>query len=613
MSMFAGEFTFGRARADMDAVRRMAAGGRDAAEAASFLSADGGCAIIAHGEGVLAKQGGSALAAVGHVYNLRQLSGQAGRDLPASRGGDGQRVLIDLYRQGGKDMVERLRGPFALAGFDGDRGSLLLARDAIGQKPLWYAMLGDRIVFASEARLLLGHGAVNSDVDMLSLQHFASLGYIPAPLTAWRGVRKLLPGKRIELIGGREAPERYWSPEARPIEGSRQDVLAAVRETVMAAVRSCAVGEGVGVLVSGGLDSSIVLAVMALLAGRAGGIKSFSAGFEDATFDERRYAQVVARHCRTEHREIIVDPPPAEMVDRVLEMYDEPFGDSSALPTWLICRATSEHVAAALVGDGGDEGFGGYDRYRALQLSATMSASAYAGVRLAAWLARPLARGDERRRLRRLVRFADALPLPPARQYFSFRSLFSPDELGRLFTDEFLDGGDVEATERWFCELYEEGQFEDEVGRAQRHDVLTYLPDDGLVKTGAAASATGLELRAPLLSRDVVELGLSLPVEMKVSRWRGKVALREAFADVLPREILGRRKRGFGIPVGRWLREGLRDMLVDALTDPGLLRRGIFREEALVGLLNDHLSGRDEHGHRLWALLALARWLERQG
>ena len=364
-----------------------------------------------------------------------------------------------------------------------------------------------------------------------------------------------------------------------------------------------------GALLSGGVDSAIVVALMSAVAGRAGGVKTFTAGFEDARYDERSAARSVAEHCGTDHTELLIHPQPKGMLDWVVSQYDEPFANSSALPTRLICAAARQHVTVALTGDGGDEAFGGYDRYRAMYLSQTMSPLEYLAVKTVAGISRPFASLDERSRLRRLVRFSEALSCPPAVQYFRYRRLFGPNDLLRLLSEDFLADIDVNAPAEWFCELYGDGEFDDEAVNAQRCDLLTYLPDDLLVKADIASMSVSLELRAPMLDHRVVELGLRLPLEMKLNRRQGKLILREAFGELLPPEVFERPKRGFGVPLGRWLREELREEMVETLTDPALKAMGIFREEALVGLMNDHLSRRADHRHRLWALMVLGRWL----
>ena len=550
----------------------------------------------------------------GEIYNFGELREELAADgARFSTAGDTE-VLLHLYLRYGAEMVEHLTGMFAFVIHDAVKGELLMVRDRLGQKPLWYAPLADRIVFASEAKGLVLHPQVNTALDMLSIQHYLSLGYVPAPGSIWTGLRKLLPGHMIRVTKTLGKPERYWTPRLMEIRADGADLVRQVRDEVARSVEARMISDvPLGALLSGGLDSAIVVALMSQAAGGGGGVRTFTAGFEEGTFDERDDARVVADHCGTEHSELLIRPAAAEMLDELVGMYDEPFADSSALPTWLICRAAREHVKVALVGDGGDEVFGGYDRYRAVHLGATMSPAKYLAVRAAALLARPWAPQEERSRLRRLIRFADGLPLPPAMQYFSYRALFDPAELERLFTKEFAVERDLSETGRWFCELYEREDLPDEVSRAQLHDMLTYLPDDLLVKADIASMAASLELRAPMLDHSVVNLGLSLPVEMKLARGRGKAIVREAFSELLPREVFSRPKRGFGLPLGDWLREDLRETLVETLTDRSLLDRGIFDPSALAGLVNDHLVGRGDHRHRLWALLVLGRWLGMQG
>jgi len=626
MCGFAGEFLITSGRADPSLAHRMASRLRHRGpdDDATFLSADGRCAIgfrrlavidpLGSRQPMTSDDGLHTVAFNGEIYNFRQLRAEleaAGARFHTA--GDTE-VLLHLYRRLGDQMLPHLQGMFAFAIYDQTLSQLLLARDRLGQKPLWYAHLPDRVVFASEAKALLVHPGVDTTVDMLSLQHFLTLGYIPAPHSAWRGIAKLLPAHMLRFSGPRPRSMRYWSlpSDGQPPPGDVR--LEGLRERLARSVEARMVSDvPIGALLSGGLDSSIVVALMVRAAGQSGGVRTFTAGFEHSDFDERPVARLLATHCRTHHTELLIRPDPVELLDSLAAMYDEPFADSSALPTWLICRAARQHVTVALGGDGGDEVFAGYDRYRAMHLAATLHPAAYTAVRLAARLARPWAGHNERRTLPRLIRFADALTEPPAMQYFSYRRLFSPDDLARLLTRDWAASCDLHATADWFCDLYEQGECFNELARAQRHDLLTYLPDDLLVKTDIASMAASLELRAPLLDHRVVELGMSLPPALRISARRGKIALRRAFADLLPAEVLRAPKRGFAVPLGEWLRNELRDTLIETLTDPALLQRGMFEPAALGGLINDHLQGRADHRHRLWALLVLAKWLVRHG
>jgi len=599
-------------------------------EAGKFLSADGRCAIGFRRLAVIdptgshqpmsdngpcesARSGGLTVAFNGEIYNFRELRAALSAGGAVFRTAGEAEVLLNLYRRDGVEMFAGLVGMFALVLYDAARGRLVLARDRLGQKPLWYAALADRIVFASQGGALLGHPKVSRRLRDSSMAYYMTLGYVPAPRTIWRAAAKLRPGHYMLASESCGPAVRYWGPRPDQTLGPPDELTGRVRQAVTAAVETrMAADVPIGALLSGGVDSSIVVAAMSRAAGRVGGVRTFTAGFEDEQFDERPAAAEVARHCGTDHTELLVRAAPTEMLDELIAMFDEPFADSSALPTYLICRAARQHVTVALAGDGGDEVFAGYDRYRALQWAATMAPRTYLAVRAAAAVAGLWAPADERSRLRRLVRFTEALPHPPAVQYFMYRRLFGPDDLRRLFTGEFAERIRPDAPARWFARLYEQLDLDDEVTRAQTHDMLTYLPDDLLVKTDIASTASSLELRAPMLDHRVAALGLSLPLELKLTRRAGKIALRRAFANMLPQGLFNRPKRGFAVPLGRWLREDLREVLRETLLDESLRRRNIFRTESLAGLINDHLSGRDDHAHRLWAILVLARWLAKQ-
>jgi len=557
---------------------------------------------------------GVTLAFNGEIYNYRDLR----RDLEADgirfkTHGDTE-VLLQMYVRHGQGALDELVGMFAVAVYDERRGTLLLARDRMGQKPLWYAPLADRVVFASEAKALLEHPGVAERVNAEAITFYLSVGYVPGDRCAYEGVLKVLPGQCVIAQSGKLRRQRYWQLRVEPARLGEAEALEAVRSELARAVQARLVSDvPLGVLLSGGIDSSIIVGLMARACGRAGGVRTFTAGFEDVQYDERSVARRVAEHFGTDHTELLIQPRAAELLDELVEMYDEPFGDSSALATWLICRAARERVTVALAGDGGDEVFGGYDRYRAMWLAQRMGPAAYLAARAAAGLIGRFGGGGERTWSARLVRFAKGLPLPYALQYFSYRRLFGPQELAWVLTDDFKRQVDLEAPQRWFCQLYEQGDFEDEVTRGQFHDVMTYLPDDLLVKSDTASMAASLELRAPMLDHRVVQLGLSLPVELKVGWGRQKLILRKAFEDLVPREVFRRRKRGFGVPIGRWLRGELLEPMRQTLLGRGLGQMGILRRAAMERLIESHTSGREDHSHRLWALLMLGRWLIRHG
>ena len=624
MCGFAGQFVYaGQANLPLAEAMADRLSHRGPDEAGSFLSSDNRCAIgfrrlsvidpPASHQPMFDPTGGVTIAFNGEIYNFRQLRQELAADGWQFRTSGDTEVVLALYCKSGPEMFSRLDGMFAMAIYDQAAGRLVLARDRLGQKPLWYAPLDDRLIFASEAKAILADPSVPTDTNTEAITNYLTVGYVPSPMSIWSGIYKLEPGCLAVIDSPQFQSKRYWSPTVIDLPAGRDEQIELVRTSVASAVEArMAADVPLGALLSGGLDSAIVVALMARVAGSTGGVKTFTAGFADRQYDERPLARLVAKHYQTEHTEIEIEVDPVTAVDDVLKMFDEPFADSSAIATHLICEAAGRSVTVALAGDGGDEVFGGYDRYRALLISQTMGNAGYLATKVAASLARPFSRGTDRSRLRRLVRFADGLSYPYSQQYLTYRSIFDSSALARLLTDDFAQRVNLNAPAEWFMGLYEDSEFESEVLRAQMHDLQSYLPDDLLVKTDIASMASSLELRSPFLDHNLVNLGLSLPVDMKVGRRQGKLILREAFGDILPPEILSAPKRGFGLPLSRWLREDLQPMLKDVLLSPDLKRTGIFRTESLAGLINDHIRGRGDHSHRLWALLVLARWLIKQ-
>ncbi len=627
MCGFAGEFVFAEGgRADPARAGAMAArlAHRGPDESSSYLSDDGRCAIgfrrlavidppLSHQP--MASEDGSAVVAFnGEIYNFPDLRKRLGAEGARFRTHGDTEVLLWLWLRRGTRMLDELEGMFAFAIHDRRGGQLFLARDRLGQKPLWYCVLADRFVFASEAKALLAHPGVPTEIDPEAAAFYLTLGYVPGPRSIWRGVVKLPPAHCLTVRGRAEQPQRYWQLPDRCEPIGHGQAVETVRERLTSAVAKRMVADvPLGALLSGGIDSSIVTALMCRAAGSAGGVKTFTAGFAEGGFDERPHAARVARHLGSDHRELLVSPAEADLpalIDHLVAQYDEPFADSSALPTYLICRAARQHVTVALTGDGGDEAFGGYDRYRAMRLAERMGPTAWAATKMAAFAAGVFAPADERSRLARLVRFAAAIDQVPPMQYFLYRRLFGPEHLLRLMHPDFAAWAQPEAPRDWFCQLYDQGEYADELAYAQHCDLLTYLPDDLLVKADIASMASSLELRSPMLDHEVVALGLSLPVELKLRGRRGKAILQDAFADLLPEEVFRRPKKGFAVPIDRWLREDLAGLLQATLLEGPLASHGWLNRAALEGLIRQHLTRRYDHRHRLWALLWLGRWLE---
>ena len=543
----------------------------------------------------------------GEIYNFQQLRDELAAQGHEVAGTGDTPILPHLYEQYGPRFVERLDGMFALALYDRPRRRLVLARDRLGKKPLLWTRLPDgSLAWASELKALLTLPGVSRELDLPALDAYLSLQYVPAPATGLRGVHKLPPGHLLVAEdGGEPRVERWWEPTPVTESHSEEEWLERVRDTVGEAVRRRLVADvPLGALLSGGIDSSIVVALMAEASAEP--VRTFSVGFTDERYDERRYARLVAERYGTRHEELLVEPDAAELLVRVARTWDEPFGDSSALPTAIVCEHARRHVTVALTGDGGDEAFAGYERYRAVGLAGALDRFPAALPRAAARSLRllPAARREPRSPFFRAARFLEAAGAPPATRYGRLMEVLPATLRRGLWTDEALaEIGSPPPASALLGPPPAPG-----LTGLQLLDLRTYLPGDLLVKADLASMASSLELRSPFLDHHVVELALGLPDALKVSGQHGKVALRRAFAASLPDEILARGKKGFGVPVSRWFREELRVPARDLLLDDTARARGLFRPAAVESLLAAHVSGRADHGAQLWSLLMLELW-----
>lgn len=558
----------------------------------------------------------------GEIYNFPALRRRLEARGHVLRSAGDTEVLVHLYEDEGPAMFPLLRGMFALAIWDAPRKTLVMARDRLGQKPLVYRADESRLVFASElkALLVLREFDVPGRVDPISLDIYLTYGYINHPRTILEGVRKLPPGCAAVWREGRLTVEPYWAPDwnaevARSPEEDAERLRAVLSEAVAEQMRA---DVPLGAFLSGGVDSTVVVGLMRKASNRP--VKTFSIGFDDPSFDESGYADLAARSLGTEHHTFIVKAEAWETLPALAWQFDEPFADSSALPTWQVARETRRHVKVALTGDAGDELFGGYDRYRALALAGMLDRLPD---RAREWIGGPLARAlpastRAKTRLRRVRRLLEGAGDNARVRYLRWIGLF--DEPGRaaLYTDGFLDhliaAGEAQPLEADPASVLDRAwrlaSKRDPVTRAMVADLATYLPGDLLVKVDLAGMAHGLECRGPFLDHRVVELALAMPLRRKL-RLRGgrsKVVLKRAFADLIPKAIQTRPKMGFGVPIDRWFRGPLQDELRAVLLDPVSLNRGLFRPEAVTRLIDEHTGGVRDHAYRLWALLMLEWW-----
>jgi asparagine synthase (glutamine-hydrolysing) len=537
----------------------------------------------------------------GEIYNYRELR----RDLERAghrfhTHGDTE-VLLHLYEQHGDGFAERLRGMFAVAIWDAPRRRLVLARDRFGIKPLYYRDVAGELAFASELRAL-----PRGEIDLDALEAFLAFNSIPAPLTIFRDVRKVPAGHLLLWDAGRTRLERFARPAPVPVEELRDDEEAELVEELRARVRDSVRAHlvsdvPVGVLLSGGVDSALLAALAADESSEP--LRTFSIGFEERSFDELADARRVAERYGTRHRELVLRPDAALLLPALAEAFDEPFADSSALPTYLVSELAAGDVKVALSGEGGDELFGGYYTYAADLLAARVGGLA----RLARPLVERLPTSSGKASFDyRAKRFVRAAHLPPLERHHGWKEIFSRDARAELTSRESsFDPVDL------LRARYDETRGADELARLQDVDLGTYLVDDLLVKTDRASMAHSLEARVPYLDTVVTNLALALPTRHKVRGLAKKVLLRKAAEPLLPREIVHGKKRGFSIPAAAWLRGELGPFARETLSAETLRRQGFFQPETVQGLIDDHISGREDLSRQLWGLLAFTLWHER--
>jgi len=526
--------------------------------------------------------------------------------------------VLHLYEEHGVDCVEHLRGQVAFALWDSKEERLLLARDRLGQKPIYYSIVEGRLYYGSELRALLRVLPRQPELDLGAIDQYLSLQYVPEPLTPYKGVHKLPAGHRLVWQSGQATIESYWDLPFEPKHRGGEDELIEELQPLLAdAVRMRLMSEvPLGAHLSGGIDSSIVVALMAEAS--AGPVKTFSVGFEETNFSELPYARAVAERYATEHHEFTLtygDIPAT--LEALLPHFGEPFADPSVLPLWHLSRLTREHVTVALNGDGGDEAFAGYPRYwldpladRYLKLPGFITKGlAPAFVNLLPDRADAPVGGSLVNGLKRLPQLAD---IAPQASLLRWSSYFSPAQKATLWQPQWMRGLNLRQTEQDMAAVYQQAPADTQLDRTLYTDSKTYLPGDLLVKADRMTMAHSLEGRSPFLDHKLAEWAARLPGDYKVRGRQGKYLLRKAFAHLLPEDITARGKQGFGIPVGAWLRGPLAAWTRETLLAPDGVLAAWFQREALVQLLAEHDAGRRDHGKRLWALLCLALWARQQ-
>jgi asparagine synthase (glutamine-hydrolysing) len=536
----------------------------------------------------------------GELYNYRELRAELERAGHRFRTHGDTEVLVHLYEEEGPAFARRLRGMFAVALWDAKPRRLVLARDRFGIKPLYYRAAADGLEFASELRSL-----PRGEIDLDALEAFLAFNSIPAPLTIFRDARKLPPGHVLVWEGGEVSIERYARPAPVPVDQLRSDDEAELIEELRArlrdSVRAHLIADvPVGVLLSGGIDSSALAALAAQETSEP--VRTFSIGFEERSFDELSDARLVAERYGTQHRELVLRPDAALLLPALADAFDEPFADSSALPTYLVSQLAAQDVKVALSGEGGDELFGGYYTYVADLLAERTGGLAALARPLVERLPTSTARASFDYKAKRFTRGAH---LPALERHHAWKEIFSPEARVELTGRRHA----VDPTDL-YRERFAETEGAELLARLQDVDLGIYLVDDLLVKTDRASMAHSLEARVPYLDSAVAAFAQALPRRHRVSGLRKKVLLRKAVAPLLPQRIARGKKRGFSIPAAAWLRGELEPFARDTLNAETLHRQGFFRPEAVRKLVDGHVAGEEDLSRQLWGLLAFTLWHE---
>lgn len=552
----------------------------------------------------------------GEIYNFRELKDELEAHGHRFRTHSDTEVILHSYRQWGAAFVDRLRGMFAIALWDAPNRTLLLVRDRLGKKPLYYYFDGSRLVFGSEMKALLADETLPRTLDPAAVDAYCSFGYVPSPLSIFKEIRKLPPAHLALVTTGGLTVRRYWDldmsreseevPEARAVEELREVFDEAVRLRMISDVP-------LGAFLSGGVDSSAVVASMSLQGGAP--VRTAAIGFAEKRFNELEYADLMAKRYGAEHHEFVVRPEALAIIDRLVWHFDEPFADSSAVPTWYVSQMARQRVTVALSGDGGDETFAGYTRRYAMTrfedgLRRKIPAALRTG--LLGPLARIYPRADFLPRPLRLKGFLTNLSLPLEQAYFRDMSFYcKPEAKALLYTPEFAAQVGTSRAHEVVGVHFSRNRNSDPVSRAQYVDIHSYLPEDILVKVDRMSMAHSLEVRAPILDHKVMECAARLPSSQKLRGEESKYIFKKMNEERLPADILYRKKQGFSVPLDAWLRGELKELAHDSLFGGGL--DDLFRPEYIRRLWDGHQSGREHNGTPLWGLLMFSRWRTRFG
>lgn len=549
----------------------------------------------------------------GEIYNHDELRRQLQAKGHKFKTKTDTEAILHAYEEYGEDCPAKLNGMFAFAIWDQKLKKLFIARDRIGIKPLYYFYDHERFIFGSEIKAILQTEEIPRRIDLQALDNFLTFEYIPAPLSILQDVKKLMPGHSISLSNRQLKIKKYWEVEFNLNEASEAEFKYRIRELLSDAVKIRLMSDvPLGAFLSGGIDSSTIVALMSQVMKQP--VKTFSIGFEDSTYNELDYARLIARTFKTDHHEFIIKPNAVELTENLIYFLDEPFGDFSIFPTYLVSKMAREYVTVVLSGDGGDELFAGYDTYIAdryyrkySMIPASIRSKFIPGI-----LDRVPPSSQKKGIINKIKRFVEGSTLPEDLRHVRWMIFLLEQEKSKLYNND-MKYGILEKDPYKFIRTYFANidyLKHDATSQQLYVDIKTYLVDDILVKVDRMSMATSLEARVPFLDYRFVELAASIPSNMKLRHHQTKYILKKAMDDILPHDILYRGKQGFSIPIKNWLRQDLKPMMTDVLATEKISREGFFDPSYVEQLKTEHLKGIKNHSHRLWALMMFGMWFD---
>jgi asparagine synthase (glutamine-hydrolysing) len=549
----------------------------------------------------------------GEIYNFEGLRKDLQEKGHRFYTGSDTETIVHLYEEYGEGCTEHLRGMYAFAVWDDKKKLLFIARDRLGKKPLYYTIQNGVLVFSSEIKSILEYSGIKHSINLKAINLFLTYQYIPSPQTIFNEINRLEPASVFTCALGKEPKKRrYWDIDfSRKTELSYADARTRLNELLVESTRMRLVSDvPLGAFLSGGHDSSIIVGLMSRLMSKP--VKTFSIGFEEEEFSELGYARIVAKHFNTDHNEFIVKPQFVDILPKIVWHYDQPYADSSALPSYYVANVTRKHVTVALNGDGGDENFAGYLRYKAMKGSSYFSFPfRLMGRKMTGALSALIPHVETSKSsnaFRYAYRLVSALAEPPEIRHIIWHSFFTNEAKYRIYSEDMHSAFRNEDAYDYLSDVFLHAPAGNSLDRSLYTDIMTYLPEDLLVKMDIATMANSLETRSPFLDHKLVEFTASLPASWKMKGFSTKHILKDTYRDMLPPEIMGRGKQGFGIPLGKWFRNQWKDYFRDIVLSEQAIKRGYFNKAGVEELFNEHINGTRDHGYRMYALLVLELW-----